>query len=68
MVRVETVHYTLRIVVLLARDLEKGGIDAPIGTIAECAAEAYRDGILRQLAAIVGTAALLYILNHVAGH
>jgi len=53
---------------LLARDLEKGGIDAPIGTIAECAAEMYRDGVLGQLAGIVGTAASLYILNHVAGH
>jgi hypothetical protein len=38
------------------------------GTLAECAAQAYNDGVVGELAAIGLFAAGLYTLNHVPGH
>ncbi|KAJ4369884.1 hypothetical protein N0V83_005648 [Neocucurbitaria cava] len=42
--------------------------DADWGTLAECAAEAYNDGTVGELAALGVFSAGLYVLNHVAGH
>lgn len=52
---------------VVARDLGKGLIDGQVGAIAECAAEAYRDGVLGSLAGLVLTVAGLYVLNHIPG-
>ena len=53
----------------LTEDLKGGGLDGPIGTLAECAADAYADGLAGELAALLGVAvAGNYIFNHIPGH
>ena len=47
--------------------LAKGG-NFDWGTLVECAADAYNDGIVGQLVELGAFSAGLYILNNVAGH